>query len=289
VLTAREHHGPVAVRPIGRVEDVTSPRWIALEGAVNVRDLGGRPTADGRLVRPDRLIRADNLQGLSAADVRTLVDDHGVRAIVDLRTGIEVDGEGPGPMTREPQVRLEHLSLYPEAGHNTDALATDEGAPVLLPWLRRRAATDGEQRPRREVADIYLGYLDKRSDSVVAALRLIAGSKGATIVHCAAGKDRTGVVIALALAEVAVTPAAIVEDYTLSAERIDAILGRLLASPTYASDMAGASADTHAPRAETMQRLLDAMDERYGGVPGWLRQHGWTDADATALRHKLLD
>jgi protein-tyrosine phosphatase len=136
---------------------------------------------------------------------------------------------------------------------------------------------------------VYLRYLDDRADSVVGALRLIAGTDGATVVHCAAGKDRTGVVIAFALAEVGVTRAAIVEDYARSAERIEAILRRLASRRTYAEDVSQQDPDAHAPRAATMERLLDAMDDLYGGVPAWLRAHGWTEQDAAALRHHLLD
>jgi len=269
---------------------VSISRWIELDGAVNVRDLGGLPTHDGRHVLLNRLIRADNLQGLSASDVRRLVDDHEVRSIADLRTGAEVAHEGPGPMTREPQVRTENLSLFPEAGHNTDVAALDDDAPVVLPWHRldREAAESGE--PRRSVSSVYLRYLDDRADSVIEALRLVAHTDGAAIVHCAAGKDRTGVVVAFALAEVGVTREAIIDDYALSAERIEAIFGRLRASRTYADDLADQSIDRHRPRATTMQTLLDAMDEVHGGVPAWLRSHGWTDDDdGDALRKHLLD
>src|SRR5579875_385825 len=170
-------------------------RWIELDGAENVRDLGGLPTTDGRTVQPHRLIRSDSLQGLTAADVRHLVDDVGVRAIADLRTGVEVESEGPGPMSREPLVEVRHLSLFPEAGERTDAVAAEEDAPVVLPWQTRDRPESVDER-RRGASGIYLSYLDDRADSVLEALRLIAYSDGATVVHCAAGKDRTGVVVA---------------------------------------------------------------------------------------------
>jgi protein tyrosine/serine phosphatase len=135
---------------------------------------------------------------------------------------------------------------------------------------------------------VYLSYLEDRSDSALAALRFVAATDGAVIVHCAAGKDRTGVVTALALAAVGVAREAIIADYALSAERIEAIFARLLSSTTYADDLAGESIDRHRPRADTMDRLLDMLDEQYGGVPAWLRSHGWTDTDAAALRAHLL-
>jgi protein-tyrosine phosphatase len=266
----------------------TTSRWIELDGAENVRDLGGLPTVDGRAVQQHRLIRSDSLQSLSDADVRQLVDEVGVRSIADLRTGVEVASEGPGPMARDPRVEVRHLSLFPEAGETTDAAATDD-EPVVLPWqTRERTETDDERR--RGAAGIYLSYLDDRADSVIDALRLIAYGEGATLVHCAAGKDRTGVVVALALAEVGVERAAIVDDYAMSGDRLAAVLARLAARRTYAGDLGGEeNVDKHRPKPVTMERLLAAMDDRHGGVPAWLRTHGWTEQDATALRRKLLE
>jgi protein-tyrosine phosphatase len=262
-------------------------RWIELDGADNVRDVGGLPTSDGRTVRPGRLIRADSLQGLTREDVRRLVDDLHVHAVADLRTGVEVANEGPGPMTEEPGVDVQHLSLFPEPAEV--AAAADAEAPVVLPWQERDQQLSEDER-RRGVSGVYLRYLEDRADSVLAALRLIAETDGATVVHCAAGKDRTGVVVAFALAEVGVTRQAIVADYAASAERVEAILARLVRRRTYADNLVGdESIDKHKPKPDTMERFLDAMDAEYGGVPGWLRSHGWTDEDAAGLRHKLLD
>lgn len=262
---------------------MSGARWIELDGAVNVRDLGGLPTSDGRVVQPDRLIRSDNLQALSPRDVKVLVDEIGVRTVADLRTGVEVHHEGPGPLTEVDDVDVRHLSLLPEAGDRTD-LAAD--GRVILPWEKRNL---DDSTGRRGTSAVYLGYLDDRADSIIAALRLIAHSPGATVVHCAAGKDRTGTVVALALAEVGVTREAIVTDYARSSERIEAIFDRLRATRTYARDLTDTEPSEHAPRESTMQRLLDAIDDEFGGVPAWLRAHGWTDDDAASLRHKLLD
>jgi protein tyrosine/serine phosphatase len=259
-------------------------RWIELDGAVNVRDLGGLRTRDGAEVRPHRLIRSDNLQGLSDRDVERLVDEYGVRAVADLRSGVEVHSEGPGPLHDRPEVEIRHLSLVPEKGATTDAAATEPDGPVVLPW---QTAARGE-RTRRGATAVYLGYLEDRADSILETLRLIANSPGATVVHCAAGKDRTGVVVALALDEVGVERDAIVADYARSAEVIEDIFDRLRQSHTYAGDMQNADADKQAPRAATIENLLAALDEQYGGTSGWLRAHGWTEDDAAALRAKLL-
>jgi hypothetical protein len=260
------------------VDDVTAPWWIELEGAVNVRDLGGRPTVDGR---------ADNLQGLTSNDVRTLIDRHGLRAIADLRSEVEVDSEGPGPLTREPLVERRHLSLLPEAGRTTDAAKAD-GGPVILPWQTRNTTLTPQER-RQGTAGVYRRYLADRPESVVGALRLIAFTDGATIVHCAAGKDRTGVVVAFALTEVGVPAEEVVADYAATAERIQAIFARLLASRTYRDDLEVKDYAKHAPRAESMANLLELVDAEHGGVGAWLRAQGWTEDDAAALRKHLLD
>ena len=157
-----------------------------------------------------------------------------------------------------------------------------------MPWQERELPETGDER-RRGATGVYLQYLDDRADSVVEALRTVAYSNGATIVHCAAGKDRTGVVVAFALTEVGVAREAVVADYARSAERVEAILARLRASATYRHDLArDDDVDRHRPKAVTMQRVLDAVDDLHGGVPAWLRDNGWTDGDAAALRVKLL-
>ncbi len=264
---------------------MSEPRWIDLDGADNARDVGGLPTSDGHTVQPGRLIRSDSLQELTADDVRHLVDDLGVRAVADLRTGAEVSGEGPGPLTGETSVDIRHLSLFvedPNRGPN------EPGEPVLLPWQERDAKKTEEQR-RLGAAWTYEGYLSNRADSVLEALRLIAYSDGATLVHCASGKDRTGVIVALALTEAGVTRDAIVADYAHSAERVEANFRRLSGRPTYANALRDAPVDAHKPKAETMAQLLEAIDDTYGGVPAYLRANGWTEQDAAALRAKLLD
>ena len=86
--------------------------WIDLEGAVNVRDVGGLPTVDGRSTRHGVLLRADNLQGLTPSDGGRLTGELGVRTVLDLRTDREVQEEGPGPL-RATEVVHHHVSLIP--------------------------------------------------------------------------------------------------------------------------------------------------------------------------------
>ena len=259
----------------------TRSRWIALEGAANVRDLGGLPLRGGGTTAPGVLLRADNLQGLTARDVGHLVGDLGVRAVVDLRTDVEVELEGPGPLVREDRVEIRHRSLMPEVGARTD-LAADG----TLPWQGREFEND---RGESGAVQAYLSYLLDRPDSVVGALRDIAYAPGGVVVHCAAGKDRTGMVCAMALEMVGVQRAAVIADYVATGERLEPLLARLRASPTYAADLEGRPADSHRPRPETMSRALELVDERHGGAAAWLAAHGFEAADADALRRRLVD
>lgn len=150
-----------------------APDWIALDGAVNAR-----------AVVPGALLRADNLQSLSPRDVRRLIDEESVEVVLDLRTDMEVELEGPGRMTAESAVRIEHRSLYPDSGANTDF-----ELDTIKPWGR---PSDGEWSDERPVVRAYLSYLSHRPDSIVGSIRTIARADRAVLVHCAAGKDRTG-------------------------------------------------------------------------------------------------
>ncbi len=251
--------------------------WINLDGAVNVRDLGGMPTTDGGKTALGRLLRADNLQELSPADVRRLVDDIGVTTVVDLRSAAELELEGPAPLDAVASVRHAHHPVLPEVG-----AATDVVAEALL--ARRRA--DQERYPADPLTGHYLGYLEDRPDQVVAAVRSIATADGAALVHCAAGKDRTGVVVALALSAVGVQPAAVVADYAVTGERVNEIVGRLGRSPTYAADINSKPAQAHLPRPETMTAFLAQLGSRHGGAVSWLAAHGFSKLPQ--LRAKLL-
>ncbi len=244
------------------------PHWLALDGAANAR-----------AVVPGVLLRADNLQSLSARDVRLLVEEEAVEVVLDLRTDIEVELEGPGPMTAEGAVRIEYRSLYPDSGWNTDL-----DADTVRPW----GSVDEHELPHEPpVVRSYMSYLRRRPDSVVGSVRAIARAGGAVLVHCAAGKDRTGVVVALALDAGGVDRDTIVADYAATGERIDAILARLVSSPTYRAELEGHDARRHAPLPTTMERLFELIDDRFGGSAAWLSAHGLDDPDLERLRGRL--
>lgn len=242
--------------------------WLELDGAVNARK-----------VIPGVLLRSDNLQGLTSRDVRHLVDEHGVGVVLDLRTDVEVSLEGPGPMSAEPAVRIEHRSLHPDSGGTTDL-----DAGTVRPW-QGPGKEDWPQEP--PVVRSYMSYLRRRPDSVVGAIRTIARSDAAVLVHCAAGKDRTGVVVALALDAAGVERGRIVADYMATGERIEGILERLVRSTTYRAELEGHDPQAHAPVPGTMLRVLELVDAEFGGAAAWLSAHGLEADDLGRLRERL--
>lgn len=243
-------------------------RWIDLDGAVNAR-----------VVVPGVLLRADNLQTLTAEDVRLLIDDEKLGVVVDLRTDREVEQEGPGPITREAGVRIEHRSLYPDSGGNTDFELDTDGL-----WQLPIEPDFSDERP---VVRAYMSYLRRRPDSILGALRTIARAERSVLVHCAAGKDRTGVVVALALDAAGIDRGAIITDYLASRERIERILERLMRSPTYRPELEGQRADGLAPVPGTMERFFELIDQRFGGSVSWLLEKGFGPTDLERLQRRL--
>lgn len=261
--------------------------WIDLEGLANLRDVGGLPIVGGGQIVPGRLLRSDNLQTLTAADIRRL-RGLGLTDVIDLRSEFEVESEGPGPLTREAGVRLHQHSLFREWRDGVGQDKPDVRPEVLpdeaLPWVDL-APTVQVENP---VASYYLSYLADRPDSVVAALRAIGHADGAALVHCAAGKDRTGTMVAAALSLAGVERAAIVDDYAASSERMEAIVARLLSTGTYADNLRGRPLSSHLTYPETMRALLEHIDDKYGGFEPLLATIGWTPADTGTIRDKLL-
>lgn len=246
--------------------DLVPDRWLTFEGLANARDVGGLPLAGGGRIRSGVLLRTESLEGLSPADVARMTGDLGVVQVLDLRKDEELVAYGRGAL-HDAGIAVHRLSFIPETGRGLPEIGEDEDPMV----------------------GHYLGYLGDRSDNVVDGVRRIAGlDGGATVVHCAAGKDRTGVLVALSLSAAGVPRAEVVEDYALSATRIEALFRRWTTAsglPMPADD----EMDRHRPRAAVMEAFLTRLDERHGGPVGWLREHGLTDDELARLRSRLRD
>lgn len=253
----------------------------------NLRDLGGIPTTDGAQIRRGRLLRSDHLQYLSETEVDTLLR-LGLSDVVDLRTSYEARQEGPGPLTRRPEVRIHHHSLFREDRDQTktEQELSERAGAQALPWTE---IVEPSVRVDDDAASFYLSYLIDRPDSVLAALHAIATASGAALVHCAAGKDRTGTIVALALRLADAEPSAVVTDYAASDERTQAIVDKLASSQTYRNNVLQRPLAEHRSRPDSMQLFLDYIDAQYGSVPQLLAGLGWTGTDTRQLRAKLRE
>ncbi|HYA69370.1 MAG TPA: tyrosine-protein phosphatase [Acidimicrobiales bacterium] len=244
-----------------------SARLLPLVGAYNFRDLGGYPTADGGTTRWRLLYRSDTLHELTDADL-TLLRNLGLASVVDLRTPREVERVGRGPLGAEP-VRYVNLSVLQEEG------GEGQGVPTL------RIA---------DTAERYLSYLEVGASALARALDIMGDPGGYPLVfHCQAGKDRTGVLAALVLSIIGVERSAIVDDYVLTATRMDLIIGRLRRDPHFADRIEELPRSVFTVEAATMERFLDGLDDRYGGARPWALQAGLVTADLDALIDILVE
>ncbi|MHA6619989.1 tyrosine-protein phosphatase [Pseudonocardia sp. DLS-67] len=236
-------------------------RWLALEGLDNIRDVGGLPMRDGGTTRTEVLLRSASLRYCTPSDIQHLVDEFGLRLVIDLRTQREREQAVSPAAFADAGVETAGLSFIPEEGRELPE--TEDGVDPMI--------------------HIYLGYLRDRADNVVTAVRRFAAA-GPTLVHCAAGKDRTGVFVALVLDAVGVERDAVVADYALSGERIEALFRRWT---TASGDPMPADLTRHIPRAEAMATVLAHLDAEYGGAAGWLRAHGLDEESLSRLRERL--
>jgi protein-tyrosine phosphatase len=240
------------------------PRHIAFERLYNFRDAGGYRTGDGRIVRCGRLYRSDSLAKLSARDwdqFRSL----GVRTVIDLRHRREVEVRGRIPDsdgTGYHNISIEHRP-YDQA--------------ALSPAIE----------PGRFLADRYAELAEDGTAEIRQALELLAvGDAAPVVIHCAAGKDRTGVLTALVLALLGVTDGDIVADYARTGLVTDQLIAEWRAH--HGGEMPRWPAFGQAP-AGAMRLFLAGLTTEYGSVRGCAAaQLGAGDSLVEALRSQFL-
>jgi len=214
---------------------------IELEGAYNVRDLGGLRTKDGRRTKHGLIYRGDSLDNISPSDAKILFDKLGIGAIVDLRTKAETELSGlvfPVPRYR--------FSVLVEGRLGQEPFPSDD--PV-------------------ELAKVYMGNLETGRAAVKGAFDVIAKNLPAgvaTLFHCAAGRDRTGIIAALLLGLVGVTYGQIAMDYVQSNRNARRVTKKLADNPLYAQP------HTHRPevillREQTILGFMRLLREQGGG------------------------
>ncbi len=254
-------------RPTGRyrvsVDATEDKRRIPFTALFNFRDVGGYPAGDGRTVRWGRLYRSDSPHRIDGPDRDAFVA-LGVRTVIDLRRPTEVARDG-----RVPELPgLAYRHIHPE--HADWAEAQYEPGASLARFL----------------ADRYADLAGTGAAGLAEAVGLIADSAAEpVVVHCVAGKDRTGIVCALTLSALGVSDADIAADYALSTEASQRFSAWVAATMPDAREL---PAPYLASPAEAMTLFLAELREGHGSAEGYLRHAGVTDAQLAALRAHLL-
>jgi protein-tyrosine phosphatase len=243
-------------------------RDFVLDGAFNVRDVGGLSAGAGMVVRRGLVFRSGDLGRLTVAgadQLRTL----GIATIIDLRTTAEVERRGLFPFEGHG-IAYRHRPLLDLSATEPEAQLADL-PPDVLDRLYRHLAEQGSHN-----LALVLTWLAE--DPTLPA-----------VVHCVAGKDRTGTVVAVLLALLGVPDADIAADYALSeaglvafrrwAEEHDADAAAWLArvSPVLLES-----------RPESMLDFLAWLREQHGSIEAYAASIGVTDATLAALRSRLL-
>jgi protein tyrosine/serine phosphatase len=244
---------------------VTSLAW---EGCLNVRDLGGLPTEDGRRTRLGGVVRADNIRKLSDDGWRALAE-HGVQRIVDLRFAEELAEDQP----RDVDIDVVHVSVL---GESFD--------PDYVKELDAHLAAN-------DVADhyawSYVEFLERHRDRFGRAFAAVADAQGTVVVHCMGGKDRTGIVSALLLRLAGVSHDVIGKDYAVTAANLEPSTSQWIPKIADEAERAKWEKLKDTP-AGAMIRVVQEIEHRYGDVASYLRAAGLSDEQVGRLRERLV-
>ncbi len=244
-------------------------RHVPFDALFNVRDLGGYATADGRHTRWRMLYRADGLNRVQGDDLARLAD-LGLRTVVDLRTPNERVERGSFPVESMP-VDYHHFPVLQQTWEGQTLDATIDGAEFLTARYREMLVVGAE--------------------AIVGALRVLADERVyPAVFHCAAGKDRTGVLAALVLGLLGVPDETIAADYGLSRVGMQSMVEWIRVNrPEVADSMTDQPGVLLEAPPRAMRALLDQLRVEHDSIEGYARAIGLSDETIDDLRTTLLD
>ena len=242
-------------------------RVITLASVLNLRDLGGYRTIDGRTTRWRRLYRSNDLGDLTTSDFE-LFRILEIKTIIDLRSTGEIDRTGRGLLGETP-IRFVDTPILSDADGNErlDDIHDED-------YLAKR----------------YIHYLDVGSHALARAIAEIADLESHPMVfNCFFGKDRTGVLAALVLSCVGVERQSVVADYALTSTRMPLILEQLRRDVVFRETIDKTSPHLLAADAATMSKFLDDLDVHHGGARNWALKAGVSPRQLHSLSDALLE
>jgi protein-tyrosine phosphatase len=214
-------------------------------------------------VRWRRVFRSDALHHLTPEDVARLRDELRLGEVIDLRSSAELQSEGRGPLAVEA-MRFHHHPLF-----DGDAPKSASSAALTL-------------------TDRYFLLAEFAKRPIAQVISLLAAADAPAVYHCAAGKDRTGVVSAIILGLLGVADEVIVADYAATQENLDAIIDRLMSTEGYQNMLGALPPDTLHAEPQTMLSFLERMRGTYGSMAAYARSAGVADESLVRLRGRLL-
>jgi protein-tyrosine phosphatase len=243
-------------------------RHVRFDALFNVRDLGGYHAADDRTTRWQTLYRADGINRVGGDDLGRLADLQ-LRTVLDLRTHVELDERGRFPVDQMP-VTYHHLPVIRETWESWD--------------------TDVEVEPVAFLVERYQEMLVDGAPALAGALEVLADPDSyPAVFHCAAGKDRTGVLAAVLLGLLGVSEDDIAEDYALSALAMVALVEWIRVNVPEALDtMTDQPPAFLAAPSRAMHELLVHIRGEFGSMVGYATSIGVDRSTVEALRHNLL-
>lgn len=240
-------------------------RWIRFGSLFNFRDLGGIPTVDGATVCRGRLFRSDDLGRLQPSDKAAFLA-LGVRTVIDLRRHNEVEKLGRVPEWTGATWRHHHLE------HELWDHASYQPSIGVARWL----------------ADRYGELLESGAADIARVIMLLSATDEPTVVHCVAGKDRTGLVSALTLSLIGVSDEEIGYDYSLTQQSEAAYLEWVKRTDPVAAARPQPPYYVQTP-AEAMLMALSELRDRHGSVRDYLLRHGLTGSHIERLTRRLVE
>ena len=243
-------------------------RFIAFDGCLNCRDLGGYPTCNGRKVRSNRLYRSDSLHWMSSDDAHKAVNDMHITQVLDLRSTDEKDRFGKGSVT-DHSIQYLHLPVAESLDYKK-LLGT---SPIYT----------GLRIP-------YIHILKHGKEQITAAITVMAQSDGyPAIFFCSAGMDRTGILAAVVLSLLGVSDEDIINDYMLTNEHMPEMIARWRTIPFYDWIFTIYPEDIFFVRREMMQVFLEDARREYGTMVDYALRCGISNKLLSELENNFLE